>query len=109
MTKPISVILILLLFSFGGCHKKTGNSPIIASVNSNEVQLGDFHRFISSKLGELSNDEMVDSLRSQMLDELLVRRVVIAAAENIKLEISDTEIAQAMQDDPHKKSSTTDE
>jgi peptidyl-prolyl cis-trans isomerase C len=109
MTKRILVILLSTLVVFVGCHKKGDNSPVIATVNGNDIQLGEFHRFISSRLGELSSDEMVDSLRSQMLDELLVRRIAIKAAENSNIEISDTEIAQATQDDPHKKSSTTDE
>jgi parvulin-like peptidyl-prolyl isomerase len=109
MTKRILRILVALLLVFFACHKKTDNSPVIATVNGNDMQLSEFNRFISSKLGELSNDEMGDVLRSQMLDELLIRRVVIVAAEQANLEISDTEIAQATQDDPHKKSSTTDE
>ncbi len=109
MMKQILVILIAFLLVCAGCRKKTDNSPVIASVNGAEVQLSEFSRFIASRLGELSNDEMTDALRSQMLDELLVRRVVVGAAEQARLDITDTEIAQAAQDDPHKKSSITDE
>lgn len=109
MTSRILAILIIFLSAFVGCHKKTDNTPVIASVNGSEVQLSEFDRFIASRLGELSKDEMGDSLRSQLLDELLIRRVVIAAAEQANLEIRDTEIAQATQDDPHKRSSTADQ
>jgi parvulin-like peptidyl-prolyl isomerase len=109
MTRRILVILVSFLAVFVGCHKKADNSPVIASVNNNELQLSEYNRFISTRLGELSTDEMGDALRSQMLDELIVRRVVIAAAENARLDVSDSEIAQATQDDPHKKSSAADE
>ncbi|MEW6127162.1 MAG: peptidylprolyl isomerase [Acidobacteriota bacterium] len=109
MTRRSLLILFIFALVFVGCRKKTDHTPVIASVNGSEVQLGEFNRFIASRLGDLSNDEMSEALRSQLLDELITRRVIIEAAENAKLEISDSEIVQTMQDDPQKKSATLDD
>ena len=106
--KWLSIFLLIPLL-FSGCHKKSDGTPTIASVNGDSITRAEFTRFLAVRLGDISKDEMPASLRSQMLDEYLLRQIVYQEADRQGLTITDSEFEQAMQESPQKKSSATDE
>src|ERR1051326_7396836 len=75
--KRAAIILMLGLLAglLLACKKHHDNSPVIASVNGDEVTRAQFERFVATKLGEVSGNDTADALRSQMLDEYLRRRL----------------------------------
>ena len=56
--------------------------------------------FVATKLGEVINNETGDAWRSQMLDEYLRRRLLLADAERAGLTVAEVEIEQAAQENP---------
>jgi parvulin-like peptidyl-prolyl isomerase len=88
-----------------GCRRAADHSPIVATVNGNQIHRSEFDRFFSFKLGELKTAELSDSLRSQMLDEFITRCVILDEASKLGLSVSDVEIAQAAEENPQMKSS----
>lgn len=56
-------------------------------------------------MGEISTADVSDSIRSQMLDEYLKRRLVLDEAARTGLNVTSAEIEQSTQDNPQMKSS----
>jgi peptidyl-prolyl cis-trans isomerase C len=81
----------------------------MAAVNGREVSRAEFEHFLGLKLGEFARHEMSDSLRSQIFDEYLLRRVVIDEAGRVGLTITDTEIEKISQDNPQMRSTASQE
>jgi parvulin-like peptidyl-prolyl isomerase len=88
-----------LVYGCGG-----DRSPVIANVNGQEVRLSEFDRFIALRVGEFKPAEANDSLRSQMLDEYLVRRIVLDEAARAGLAVTEAEVEQTAQKNPRMKS-----
>ena len=63
----------------GGC-RTAERSPVIATVNGSEIRRDDFERFLALKMGEFNLSGVPDSLRSEMLDEYIRRRLVLDEA-----------------------------
>src|SRR5262245_11832196 len=101
---------LLLLFPLlvAACSSKGGSSPALASVNGQEISRAKFERFLTFRLGELASNEMPAALLSQMLDEYLIRQLLIAEAERAGISVSEAEVEQTAQENPHKKSATSD-
>jgi peptidyl-prolyl cis-trans isomerase C len=109
MMKVILLISFLFVLAFVGCRSKSDGSPSMALVNGREVSRTEFDRFLALKLGEFATPEMSDSLRSQIFDEYLLRRVVIDEATRAGLMITDTEIENIAQDNPQMRSTASQE
>jgi peptidyl-prolyl cis-trans isomerase C len=90
----------LLAVTVAACRKNHDSSPVIAAVNGEAVTRAEFEQFVTTKLGEVTNNEATDALRSQMLDEYLRRRLVLADAERAGLTVAEVEIEQAAQENP---------
>src|SRR5262249_234686 len=89
------------------CSRKGGGSPTVASVNGRDLKRDQLDRFVAMKLGDVGPAEASDVIRSRMLDEYIHRQLVIDAASRAGLTISDGEIDQAVQENPHLKSMTS--
>ena len=100
--RRIAIIFIfcLLAVQAAACRKNHDSSPVIAAVNGEDVTRAEFEQFVATKLGEVTNNETGDTLRSQMLDEYLRRRLVLADAERAGLAVAEVEIEQAAQENP---------
>ncbi|HMG33274.1 MAG TPA: peptidylprolyl isomerase [Blastocatellia bacterium] len=90
-----------------GCSGSGGNSPTVASINGRELKRDQLDHFLSMKLGEVGTAEASDLIRSRMFDEYIHRQLVVDAASRAGLTISDSEVDQAVQENPHLKSTTS--
>ena len=86
------------------CTSGEDSSPVIATVNGRDIRLSELERFITLKMGEFTSGEAPDSLRSQMLDEYIRRRLLLDEAAREGLLIGDDEIEQAAIDNPRIRS-----
>ena len=96
----IIFIFCLLAMLAAACKKNHDHSPVIATINGEAVTRAEFEQFVATKLGEITDTETGDALRSQMLDEYLRRRLVLADAERAGLTVAEVEIEQAAQENP---------
>jgi hypothetical protein len=100
-----SSVLILAGATFvQSCHTTKDRSLVIVSLNGHEIHRDEFERFIALKMGEFGTAEISDSIRSQLLDEYLKRRLVVDEAARIGLNVSNAEIEQSADDNPQMKS-----
>lgn len=79
-------------------------STVIATGEGLEISRAEFDGFLGLKMGELMGGELSDSIRSQMLDEYIQRRLVLREAARSDLTVTDVEIEQAALQDPQVKS-----
>ncbi|HJQ24177.1 MAG TPA: peptidylprolyl isomerase [Blastocatellia bacterium] len=100
MRRNLFILVCCLLALGAACRKNPDRSPVIAKVNGEEVHRGEFERFVATRLGEVSSSDPTDLLRSQMLDDYLRRRLVLAEAERQGLTIAEVEVEQAAQENP---------
>jgi peptidyl-prolyl cis-trans isomerase C len=94
--------MIAMTFS---CRAGGSRSPVIATLNGHDIRRDEFERFLELKMGELSAAETSGSIRSQMLDEYLERRLVLDDAGRLGLKVEADEMEQTTQDNPQLKSS----
>ncbi|HJQ67451.1 MAG TPA: peptidylprolyl isomerase [Blastocatellia bacterium] len=99
----ILIFCVLAAAGAFGCASKKDLSPVIATVNDSEIRRAAFERFFSLKVGELAGADASDSLKSQLLDEYVRRRLVLDEAARAGLTVSENEIDQAAQDNPRLK------
>src|SRR5574338_371938 len=88
-----------------GCAAGGDRSPVIATLNAHEIRRNEFEQFLASKMGDIGTDAVSDSIRSQMLDEYLKRRLVLDEAARLGLNVTSSELEQSTEDNPQKKSS----
>lgn len=81
------------------------DAMVIAEVNGLKITSEQFERFLALKIGELNTAQSSDQLSSQMLDEYIIRQLVLDAASQMSLAVTDTDIDQAAQQNPQVKSS----
>jgi parvulin-like peptidyl-prolyl isomerase len=100
--RALLVILLCLpaLTMAAACRKATDHSPVIATVNGDQIRRNEFERFVALKVGEISAPEISAALQSQMLDEYIRRRLVLEAAAQAGLRVSSNDIEQAVQENP---------
>jgi parvulin-like peptidyl-prolyl isomerase len=81
----------------------------VATVNGRGLHKNQFERFLRTKMGDLGSLEASDSIRSQMLDEYIRRNLVLAEARRAGLSVSRSEIDQTAEENPHLKSTASDD
>jgi len=96
-------IFLLFVMMVAGCRAGSDRSPVIASLDGQEIYRNEFESFIAFKVGEVASSETADSLRSQMLDEYIRRRLVLYEAARAGLSVTGAEIEQAAQESPQIK------
>jgi peptidyl-prolyl cis-trans isomerase C len=104
--KHARLILLLCFIAMTACCRTGSSPPVIATLNGHDIRRDEFERFLELKMGELSAAETSGSLRSQMLDEYLERRLVLDDAGRLGLKIADDEMEQTTQDNPQLKSTS---
>jgi parvulin-like peptidyl-prolyl isomerase len=106
LVKRISITFLCLTFAFSltACSK-SDRSPVIVEVNGRNINRADFEQFLAIKMGELNTADTSEALRSQMLDEYIVRQLVLESAAQASLSVTDSEIDQAALENPQVKSS----
>ena len=87
-----------------GCRGASDRSPVIVTLNGQEIHRDEFERFLALKMGELSTVEVPESIRSQMLDEYIKRRLVLDEAARAGLGVTSAEMEHGSQDNPQIKS-----
>ncbi|HXU37852.1 MAG TPA: peptidyl-prolyl cis-trans isomerase [Blastocatellia bacterium] len=101
----VACISILLIAGMGvACRTKSDNSPVIANLNAHEVHRDEFERFLELKMGEFDTAALSDSIRSQMLDDYIKRRLVLEEAARLGITVGSAEMEQTAQDNPQMKS-----
>lgn len=101
----IFVVAAFLVATFlSGCRSRRDNSPVIANLNSHEIRRDEFDRFLELKMGEFDTADLSDSIRSQMLDDYIKRRLVLDDAARLGISIGPAEMEQTTQDNPQMKS-----
>jgi parvulin-like peptidyl-prolyl isomerase len=106
-TKYGIALIAAVVVLCAGC-RSADSTPTIVTINGDKIRKSEFDRFLKTKLGELSSGDTSDALKSQMLDEFVVRKLVLAAATSAGLSVSESEIKQTAED-PQMKSSTATE
>jgi parvulin-like peptidyl-prolyl isomerase len=104
-----AIALITAVVAFCLACRSVDRSPTIVTINGDKIHRSEFDRFLKTKLGELTGAETPDALKSQMLDEFVIRKLVLAAAERAGLSVSDSEIKQTAEDPQMKSSTATEE
>jgi parvulin-like peptidyl-prolyl isomerase len=100
---PLLVVCVIAAAAGAGCRNDDA-PPVIATINGREIRRDAFERFLALKMGEFDSAAVADSLRSEMLDEYIRRRIVLDEAGRMGLEVTDTEIEQAAKENPQIKS-----
>jgi peptidyl-prolyl cis-trans isomerase C/foldase protein PrsA len=108
MKRTAIILLFCLLVGVAACRKHQDHSPVIATVNGEEVTRAEFEQFVAVKIGDVSASETADMLRSQLLDEYLRRRLVLREAARAGLAIAEVEIEQAAQENPQLRAMAAD-
>jgi peptidyl-prolyl cis-trans isomerase C len=98
-----SILVIPALWS--GCGGGGDRTPVIATLNSHDIHRDEFEQFLASKMGEIGIADVSDSIRSEMLDEYLKRRLVLDEAARLGLTVTSAEIDESAQDNPQLKPS----
>lgn len=86
------------------CRAGSGRSPVIATFDAYEIHRDEFERFLELKMGEFDTADLSDSIRSQMLDDYIKRRLVLEDAARLGINIGTAEMEQTTQDNPQMKS-----
>ncbi len=108
MKRTATILIFCLLAGAAACKRHHDNSPVIATVNGEEVTRAEFEQFVATKLGDVSTSDTADMLRSQLLDEYLRRQLVLKEAERAGLAIAEVEIEQAAQENPQLRAMAAD-
>jgi parvulin-like peptidyl-prolyl isomerase len=99
----VSILFVAALW--GGCRARGDHSAVIATLNAHDIRRDEFDQFLASKMGDIGTADVSDSIRSQMLDEYLKRRLVLDEAARMGLNVTSAEIEQSTQDNPQMKPS----
>ncbi|HXG95116.1 MAG TPA: peptidylprolyl isomerase [Blastocatellia bacterium] len=111
MKRAASILCLCLLAIIAGCRGGHTNEPVIATIKwrdeggrAIEIKRGEFERFLAFKLGEFNAPDTPDSLRSELLDEYIRRRIVLEEAARNGITVTDADIDQAALANPQVKS-----
>jgi peptidyl-prolyl cis-trans isomerase C len=117
--KFLLLVALLALVALAGCKSKAAagrpgtlqaqdeSSPVIAEINGAPEHRAAFERFVKSRLSDLyqqQNQADGDQLRSAMLDEFILRQLIVREAQKRDIVASDDEISRAVADQ-HQKTS----
>ncbi|MEW6212059.1 MAG: peptidylprolyl isomerase [Acidobacteriota bacterium] len=101
----ISALCIIMLAT--SCGAVGDNSPAIAAVNGRDIRRAEFEHFLALKMGEFNTSDMPDSLRSEMLDEYIIRQLVLDEAARAGVKLGDNELEQTIQTNPQMKTTAS--
>ncbi|HTG15346.1 MAG TPA: peptidylprolyl isomerase [Blastocatellia bacterium] len=104
MRRLILTFIVVSVAAGCGCRAAGARSPVIATINGREVHRAEFEQFLALKVGEFTSNDDSDSLKSQLLDEYLRRRLVLDEATLAGLTVTEAEMNAAAQDSPQMKS-----
>ena len=99
----VSVLVIAGLWV--GCRGRGDQTPVIATLNAHDIHRDEYEQFLASKMGDVGVADVSDSIRSEMLDEYLKRRLVLDEAARMGLTVTSAEIDESAQDNPQMKPS----
>lgn len=105
-SKLFTVVLCAAVL-LSACGHDSSGSTLIATGSGLEISHAEFDRFLALKMGELNTGDLSDSIRSNMLDEYVQRRLVLNEASRASLTVTDAEIEQAAFQDPQMKSTAS--
>lgn len=105
MKRFVFVCILLVAALWGGCRARGDHSPVVATLNARDIHRDEFEQFLASKMGDIGAGDVSDSIRSQMLDEYIKRRLVLDEAARMGLTVTSAEIEESAQDNPQMKSS----
>jgi parvulin-like peptidyl-prolyl isomerase len=89
--------------------RSADRTPTVVTINGDKIHRSEFLRFLKIKLGDLTSGDTADALKSQMLDEFIVRKLVLAQAARVGLSVTELEIQQTAQDPQMKSSAATED
>jgi hypothetical protein len=91
----------MLLAAFAGCHKATSLSPtarVLAAVNDEAITVGEFQKEMkqdSQSSPAPQDPEALKTLKRDLLQQLIDRKLFLQEAKRLKLSVSDEELSQA--------------
>jgi parvulin-like peptidyl-prolyl isomerase len=97
----------LLPGALSGCSKPDSEA-VVATANGIGITKIEFEHFLQMRLGELAEPGVSDSIRSQMLDEYIRRRLIVSAAGAAGLSVTAADVEQAAIENPQVKSAAAD-
>lgn len=98
------VLCVAATMAATGCHRAEDRSPVVATVNGRDIHRDQFERFLALKMGEFTNANLSDELRSRMLDEYIRRGLLLEEAARAGLAVTAAEIDQVARQDPKLRS-----
>jgi peptidyl-prolyl cis-trans isomerase C len=101
----VLVSILIIAGLCGGCRGRGDHTPVIATLNAHDIHRDEFEQFLASKMGDIGIADVSDSIRSEMLDEYLKRRLVLDEAARMGLTVTSAEIDESAQDNPQLKPS----
>jgi peptidyl-prolyl cis-trans isomerase C len=99
----ISGLCVLAMAPGLACHRASDRSPVIVTLNTHDIHRDEFERFLELKMGEFGSADITDSIRSQMLEEYLRRRLVLEEAARLGLTVANAEMEQTAENNPQMK------
>ena len=93
-----------VLVGSAGCrYLRTGSdggdsTPVIAELNGVPVHASAFDRFVKARLSDIASSQIdLDLQRSSLLDEFVLRRLVVREAQNQNISPTDEEISRELE------------
>ena len=105
MKRFVLVSILVIAGLCGGCRGSGDHTPVIATLNEHDIHRDEFEQFLASKMADIGVADVSDTIRSEMLDEYLKRRLVLEEAARMGLSVTSAEIDQSAQDNPQMKPS----
>lgn len=99
-----TLLCLVIVFLLAACGE-SDRSAVIVEVNGRDINRTSFEQFLAIKMGELNTADSSEELRSQMLDEYIIRQLVLDSAAQASLTVTASEIDQAALENPQIKSS----
>jgi hypothetical protein len=76
-------VLAFWVLAAQGCGRTrpfAAEEPTLAVINGEALTRGEFDRYVEVKLGDVAREPLNDTVRSELFDELVVRKVTVQAA-----------------------------
>ncbi|HXC61927.1 MAG TPA: peptidyl-prolyl cis-trans isomerase [Nitrospiria bacterium] len=88
----------MILAVFTGCQKTISVSPgarVLAAVNDEAITVGEFQKEMGQDSQTSEDPEVLKTLKHDLLQQLIDRKLFLQEAKHLKLSVSDEELAQA--------------
>ncbi len=90
-------LLGMLLAAFTGCQKTISLSPgarVLATVNDEAITVGEFQKEMEQDSQTSQDPEALKTLKHDLLQQLIDRKLFLQEAKRLKLSVSDEELTQ---------------